>query len=605
MKKLLLTIVILISFWSFVFPQKIRFAWITDTHIGSPNADRDLMNVVQNINLNKFDFVIATGDITEKGLNDELIEAKKIFTAFNFPLYIIPGNHDTKWSESGCTKFIELFGDNKFYFEYKDFIFVGLNTGIPMRGGGGHFEPHDLKWLDEKLNDLPDTAKIIFACHHQPDGEVDNWYEVTNRLMKFNFAFIIVGHGHANRKYSFAGIPGAMGRSTLSRNKSWGYNLFEVFDENISITEINADTSFSWYEYPIIKPEGATITPIPQFENSENVSVTQIFNTNSTMTQGVTYSNNSIYFADLAGNVYSIAKSGKTNWKLKFNTAFYAKPLITKNFLILAGTDGSVYFLQKQKGKLVKQIKLGHTIISTHVYNHKKNSVFAFTNDGYINKISLKDLLSTRVKISSMNFEAAPLQLNNNLYIGSWDNYIYKIPTNFSQEKPFEWKWTENKNFYYSPAVAQPVSDGVNLYITTPDKYVSAIDIDSGKTVWRTNAYNSWESIGISNDKSKIFIKGVSDTIYCVSISNNTHNLIWKTNLDLGIDTNPTKILERNNRVYVATKKGFVYALNSNSGEIIWKAFLGTARVNNLELADKDLLIATNMDGKVFLITEK
>lgn len=592
-------------FYILSYSQNVRFAWITDPHIGSPNADKDLKNVVQSINQNKFDFTIATGDITEKGLNSELEETNDIFQNLERPLFIIPGNHDTKWSESGCRKFIESFGDNKFYFKYKNFVFIGLNTGIPLRGGGGHFEPQDLKWLDEKLSNLPDSTKIIFACHHQPDGEVDNWYEITNRLLKFDFAFIIVGHGHSNRKYSFAGIPGAMGRSTLSKNKTWGYNSFEIFDDNISITEINADTSFLWHEYPIMKPEGANITPIPKFENSTDVSVTEVFNTYSTIAQGATYSNNFIFFADLSGNVYSITQSGKIIWKQNFSTAFYTKPLMAKNYVILAGADGSVYFLNNRNGKIINQVKLGNTIISTPVYNKHENSICIFSNDGYINKISLTDFNSLRTKITSMNFESAPLMLDNNFYIGSWDNYVYKVPVNFSNEKPLNWKWTENKNFYYSPAVSQPVSDGINLYVTAPDKHVSAIDLNSGRTIWRTNAYNSWESIGISNDKLNIFIKGVSDTVYCVSISNNSHKLIWKVDLDLGIDTNPTKILERNGRVYVATKKGYVYALNINSGEIIWKAYLGTARVNNLEFADDKSLIATNMDGKVYLITEE
>ncbi|MBM4176032.1 MAG: hypothetical protein FJ213_07655 [Ignavibacteria bacterium] len=605
MKKSRLTILFLILIFSITFAQHIRFAWITDTHIGSPNADKDLMNVVQSINQDKFDFVIASGDITEKGLNSELEKTINIFQQLERPLFIIPGNHDTKWSESGCTKFIELFSDNKFYFKYKDFVFIGLNTGIPLRGAGGHFEPQDLKWMDEKLNELPDTAKIIFACHHQPDGEVDNWYEATNRLARFNFAFIIVGHGHSNRKYSFAGIPGAMGRSTLAKNKVWGYNSFQIYDENISIAEINADTSFTWHEYPIMKPENASITPAPNFENSGNVSVTQIFDANSTLAQGVTYSNKTIYCADLTGGVYSLNKNGKNNWSKKFNTSFFTKPLEFNAAVILSGTDGNLYFLRKSDGKLIHQVKIGTTIISTPVYNEKDYSIYIFSNDGFINKISTPDYSVIRTKISSLNFESVPLLIKDHLYIGSWDNYVYKIPTDFSKEIPYQWKWTKNKNFYYSPAVAQPVSDGTNLYVTTPDKYVSAINLSTGKTVWRTNAFNSWESIGISSDKSKIFIKSVSDVVQCVSISDTSHKLIWKTDLDLGTDTNPTKIIERNNRVYIATKKGFVYALNSNTGEVIWKAFLGTSRVNNLEFAEENSLIAANMDGKVFVIMEQ
>jgi len=44
---------------------------------------------------------VITGDITELGTNAQLKLAKQILDSLSIPWYIIPGNHDAGWSESG------------------------------------------------------------------------------------------------------------------------------------------------------------------------------------------------------------------------------------------------------------------------------------------------------------------------------------------------------------------------------------------------------------------------------------------------------------------------------------------------------------------------
>jgi 3',5'-cyclic AMP phosphodiesterase CpdA len=144
---------------SFAFAQTppFRFAWLSDTHVGSITGAADLRHTLRDINaMRDIDFVMLSGDITEKGSNAELELAKAILDSLNKPYYLIPGNHDTKWSESGATKFPELWGSDKFVFEHGGYCFIGLHQGPIMRMGDGHFAPEDLRWLDSVLVNLPD-----------------------------------------------------------------------------------------------------------------------------------------------------------------------------------------------------------------------------------------------------------------------------------------------------------------------------------------------------------------------------------------------------------------------------------------------------------------
>ena len=94
-----------------------KFAHVSDTHIGSHNSEEDLSRTVHNINSDSsLKFVIISGDITDFGTDSAFHLAKNILDSLNKPWYIIPGNHDTNWSESGTNSFKKIFGSETFNF---------------------------------------------------------------------------------------------------------------------------------------------------------------------------------------------------------------------------------------------------------------------------------------------------------------------------------------------------------------------------------------------------------------------------------------------------------------------------------------------------------
>src|SRR5688572_30591516 len=173
--KPLLAIIILLIFISGSFAQTkpFRFAFISDTHIGSPNgaAEDDLRRTVRDINsMDDIVFVVLTGDITELGTNEELKLAKKILDSLDIPYYIIPGNHDTGWSESGGVMFTTVFGYDKFSFEYAGIRFLGCPSGPYVRMSDGHVPRDAVDWLDKELKKLPSGQPVIFLNHYPIDN---------------------------------------------------------------------------------------------------------------------------------------------------------------------------------------------------------------------------------------------------------------------------------------------------------------------------------------------------------------------------------------------------------------------------------------------------
>src|SRR5262245_35611163 len=114
MKKLFLIVALsLICLSPFAQIKSFRFIHISDTHIGSPDgkSEEDLRRTVADIKqMNDIAFVIITGDITELGTDQQLKIARRILDSLHIKYYIIPGNHDTGWSESGGLSFTKTFG---------------------------------------------------------------------------------------------------------------------------------------------------------------------------------------------------------------------------------------------------------------------------------------------------------------------------------------------------------------------------------------------------------------------------------------------------------------------------------------------------------------
>src|SRR5258707_2943798 len=145
-----------------------QFAHLSDTHIGgAPTASEDLRNTIRDINANdELKFVIITGDITEFGADTELREARTLLDSLNKPWYIIPGNHDANWSESGANTFRTLFGSETTTFQYGGFIFAGTACGPNMRMGPGQVPHENIVWLDSVLRHLPRPDMPVIYLNH-------------------------------------------------------------------------------------------------------------------------------------------------------------------------------------------------------------------------------------------------------------------------------------------------------------------------------------------------------------------------------------------------------------------------------------------------------
>ena len=341
MKKFFLLLLILTSL---TFSQQFKFAWLTDIHVGYPTAQEDLQRSVDDINsAEDISFTIISGDITATGTLQELSLAKTILDKLEKPYYIIPGNHDTKWSESGCTDFIKLWGNDRFVFEYDKFLFIGLHQGPRMRMADGHWAPEDLRWFDSLIVSLPNSNQpIIFITHYPLDESIDNWYEMLDRLKNLNTQVAIFGHGHTNNIYDFESIAGVMGRSNLrARDEIGGYTIAEVRNDSIYFSERTPKKETKlWHQLPLQQRNyEALVTEQKRPDYSINQKYPNVksaweFNSGYTIGSSAVVKDNSVFVGDASGSFYSLdILDGSVIWNYKTQNAIYSTAAIKEIML--------------------------------------------------------------------------------------------------------------------------------------------------------------------------------------------------------------------------------------------------------------------------------
>jgi outer membrane protein assembly factor BamB len=142
------------------------------------------------------------------------------------------------------------------------------------------------------------------------------------------------------------------------------------------------------------------------------------------------------------------------------------------------------------------------------------------------------------------------------------------------------------------------VTDGKNVFFATPDKAITAVDLLLGKTSWRKTDFDAWESIGISNDEKRIFVKSQNDKLHIISAANG--KIQHTIDMKFGLDTGPIQPVEVNENIYFGSKNGNIYSIDPkyNFSSLF---FMGTARTHSLQNLDEQRITASNMDGKIIV----
>jgi outer membrane protein assembly factor BamB/predicted MPP superfamily phosphohydrolase len=592
--------------------QTFKYAFVTDTHVGSETGEEDLRRTIADINQQSdLDFILVTGDLTEMGTGKEIKLVKEILSGLTKPFYVIPGNHDTGWSESGGVDFTNAFDADKFTFDHKGFRFIACASGPYVRMSDGHIPRDAVVWLDKILKNTPATMPVVFINHYPIDNSLDNWYEATDRIRKYNIQYAICGHGHQNKAYDFEGIAGTMGRSNLrAKDSIGGYNIVTMRNDSVLFAEKKPGGSLDqpWrrivlqkfnnndaaaYERPSydINKKYAQIKPVWTYHSDANVVLTPAA------------SKDLVVIGNAVGTVEALSlRDGSKKWTYETKGAIFSSPLIVKKKVILGSGDGNVYALDLNTGKLLWKFKANAAVLGSPV--EENGLIYIGSSD---NSFRALDVKTGKLVWAFNGVEGSivdkPLLYKDMVVFGSWGRHLYALD---KKSGTLRWTWDNGKaNRMFSPAMCTPVAKDNIIYIAAPDRYLTAIDAFTGKTLWRNNEATVRESIGISEDGKTIFGKTMNDEVVAYKAQATDPGVLWRLNLGFGYEHVPSMLIAKDKQVFFGTKNGVVYAFDPKAQKALWAHKIDNSMVNTVNvLSGKKVLVAT-MDGMVTLLANR
>lgn len=597
-----------------------RFAQLTDIHLSpnNPNPTEDLLRSIAQINAtDSIDFVLVTGDIAEEGDRTSMEKVKSCLDLLKVKYYVVLGNHETKWSDSGCTAFGEIFGGERFEFEHKGFLFLGFNSGPLMRMAYGHVVPQDIRWMTETMerynagNSRPDKPVILVTHYPMTEGDVDNWYEVTDAVRPYNIRLFIGGHYHRDRDLRYDGIPGILMRSNLrDKDEKPGYGIYEITEDSILVhTQRIGEPKRQWAAFSLTDSyydRNGKAEKYPDFSvNKEYAQVQEqwIVQTGAGIYCSPAVEKDKVFVGDDLGRLTAYAlKNGKKLWSFQSGKRIVGTPAVSEGIVVFGSADCKIYGLDAQNGNLLWTVEAAEPVLGAVTIEN--GIAYIGASDHTFRAVNIR---TGEVKWAFAGvrgyIETKPLVTDNKVIFGAWDNTLYALNKADGKEL---WKWTGGlTRMHFSPAAVWPVAADGKVFITDPQRAMTAIDIETGNTVWRTFQSMVRETIGLSEDKERIYSKTMNDSIVCYSTKGDQPHKLWASNVGFGYEHAPSMQVEKNGVVFGSTKEGLIFALEATTGKVLWKHKTGNSLISTVVPLDNNRVLFTATSGETGMLKFK
>lgn len=591
-------------------PLKIVF--ITDTHYGqSATANSDMQMLIDDINrLEGVDFVLMGGDLTNIGSDVQIAGAKALLDKLKKPCYVVPGNHDSKWSENGCSTFGKTFGYEKFEFEAGGYRFLGCASGPDQRMALALVSNEHLRWL----NSLQKGKPVIFLNHYPLDSDMSNWFEVRKELIRLGCQLVIGGHVHGNQKYNYDGLPGFTGRTALRGSGLPAYNIITIEDGKVTVCERRVSETGSeeltpWFDTQLKDVQDnlsydADGLPenYPWMKYSDNASYPEVrvrwsIKDTDNIWSGFDTDGQTAWYTTASGKVCALSLAdGSVKWTKQYNGKIWATPSLGNGTLIFTCSNGSVYAVDAASGTDKWEYPCESKVASPVVYG---DAVYVGDSKSAFRALNLSDgkLLWKCTGIAGF-CDAAPYVDASRVITGSWGGTLYSMETATGK---LQWKWARSSGFLTTPGACPPLKAGNRLFVACPDRVTYCLDATKGTTLYSVEGGR--ESLALSEDMSTLFIKNIETTAKAINVTN--ESIIWEVETGLGKDIASSALACCSDLVLIPSDKGYLLALDAATGALRWRHKVGLGLVNPVTAwkdGDKILILASSADGRIELL---
>ena len=585
--KTLLLVTILLAIPTNLAAQ--RFAILSDVHVTPGNANETQLKLaVQEINATDVDAVLMTGDLTNEGSDEQLINVKSILDGITKPLYVIPGNHENNWSQSACKTFNDLWGDDRFVFTVGKLVVIGMNCGPFMKMGDGHIKQEDLTWLDKTLSKMVKPGMKVLSINHYPLlDDLDNYRDYARILTKYPVITHQNGHWHRWRQYETDGIIGLMVRCLDMGDGDYGYTLMDVDLDHDWIHVYNKTIGKERdirYAYKI-NTDYYSLSCARTFKPKipDNFKVEKVYADEASIFTRLGIDKDNIYFGNSMGYLRVIdKKKAKLKWEYKTTSMLFSRPAVAQKVVILPTGDKRLVWLDKKTGKVLNEVSacgpyVADGIVADGVLYQGGFKTFQAWD------VNAKKLLWEYTDINNY-CQAEPFVGENDIIFGAWDTNLRSLDRKTGN---LNWAWNNGRNNnLFSPGNVVPAVTANRVVIVAPDRNTTAIDRTTGKQLWRyhNSAIKVRESLGLSEDGRRAYAKTMDGTVVAIDTQADDYHQLWEADCGFGYEHAPCIVLEKDGYVYAGSRRGMLAVIDAATGKLLFWHQMGSSEVNGFEV---------------------
>ncbi len=564
-----------------ILMQATRIVVLADTHVVPGNAcEQKLKEAVAEINKIDADIVVMNGDLTNEGSDAELTNIKSILDGIKHPLFVLPGNHETTWSQSATKTIFDLWGNDRFVTEVDDLVIVGIACGPYMKMGDGHIKQEDLYWLKETLDKKVKEGKRVVSFNHYPLlKDLDNYQTYCDYLKQYPVIVHVNGHYHKYEKYQSENgkINCMMVRSLDRKNGDYGYTIMDISADSIAFSNKRLGEEPERVEvFAITMPDAA------KYESKTVGEHKRVYQSDASIFTRLAMDEDAVYFGTSLGDVKAIAKDGDNRelWSVATGASLFARPIVAGDYLIVPSAAKELLWLDRKTGNVIQRDASEGAYVADGVCIG--NNLYL---GGYM-KFEKWDVEKRKLiwRFDAINnyCQAAPVVDEGEVFFGAWDTYLYCLDAATGQLK---WKWNNGKNNnQLGPGNVVPVVAKDKIIVVAPDRFMTAIDRATGATIWCNKDHKYRESLGVSADGTRAYAKTMDGELVAVSTESGEFNKLWVVDMKLGYEHAPCIVAEQDGIVYAGSRRGIVTAVDPAAQTVLATLNIGVSETNGIDI---------------------
>ena len=613
--------------------SEFSFVQVTDIHMSleGRSLTSDLIDDWAEIDRdvgNRARFIVATGDLTNRGTPEEFASYVEAVKTSRLPIYHCIGNHDDNDPDALGDHFMDVLGPTYYAFDYGPVHFVAYD-GVRNSWGRPN---HQDEWLRADL-DLHRERPVVFLVHF-PWGI--SFYDA---FVDDDIIASLSGHWHSTRSFRhgntmhyntptlcFGGIdqsPRAYRLCTfrdgqleteiraLDHSGDFAGISFEpdnkageVIVSGGALPEPGGD--WSLYHGDVGRTGAVVSGPAPPLIPAWKVSTGGGLHCGSPVVADgmVVIGTQQENGPDIGSLVALDARDGTLCWRYDTEGSIKLSPALDRGRVFGVNITGKVVALNAQDGTLDWTYQLGDyserwVYMAPLVYAERlyvgMSSHFVALDQDTGKVVWLRDDLGTRDWIASF---PSPAAWNDYVVIGFYGQPMNLMVVNAATGKTV-WENSEDKAFRVtaSPVVGQ---DGT-LYTVSGRTQIRAFEIETGRVKWDTSLEHTRCMATLALADGRLYVPSGDGTLQALDAESG--RVIWTQTVGEGLASytpyvrgGPGAVASPvvvGNTVYAGAADGVLHAFDAETGEQVWQHDFGIPTLSTPAVSGSGLWTGT------------